>query len=89
MNEIERAIEQLESLMYDAGHKGDIEDYNALKTAIAILRAELDREKNPLTCDGCSHDGKYLYSLMAGEKCPCTGCKRITKDRYEPKGEKE
>lgn len=44
MSEIERAIEQLESLMYDAGHKGDIEDYNALKTAIAILRAELERE---------------------------------------------
>lgn len=50
MNEIERAIEQLESLMYEAGHKGDVEDYNALKTAIELLRAELSLQENaPLT----------------------------------------
>ena len=93
MSEIERAIaywEEFEREIDEMPHSDVLEaQREPVRTALRILRAELDREKNPLTCDGCSHDGKYLYSLMAGEKCPCTGCKRITKDRYEPKGENQ
>jgi len=52
------------------------------------LKEKLDREKNPLTCDGCDNKDKFDYSREVGRPCPCTHCKRIAPDRYEPKGEK-
>ena len=93
MNEIERAIEQLESLMYEAGHKGDVEDYNALKTAIELLRAELSRQENaPLTCGlqtiyctpySCEYCGDHIAVGWAF----CPECGTPTKQKcYEPKG---
>lgn len=86
MSEIERAIKVLEeeyafTLECDATQKRS----SAYKTALAVLRAELDREKNPLTCDGCEH----LYQKCNGS-IKCENCSRgtILPDRYEPKGEK-
>ena len=53
--------------------------------ALKLLRAELEREKNPLTCDGCKdQEDMYVGDTM------CYDCRRFTTlpDRYEPKGEK-
>ena len=50
--------------------------------------AEMESAENPLTCDGCDNKDKFDYSREVGRQCPCTHCKRIAPDRYEPKGEK-
>ena len=50
MNEIEYAIEQLERRADAVSSIGEFEEYNALTTALAALRAELSRQENaPLT----------------------------------------
>ena len=56
------------------------------KTIISALRAELDREKNPLTCEGC----KWEFNRSLGSADMCYNCNRMRKkDRYEPKGERD
>lgn len=89
MSEIERAIEYYEQTLESIKHmmvecelKNEI--VSAHKTALTVLRAELEREKNPLTCDGCkSQEGMYVDDNL------CYDCRRYETlpDRYEPKGE--
>lgn len=85
MSEIERAIKVLEEEYAFALECDDTQKRSsALHAALAVLRAELEREKNPLTCDGCKRlPHKYEGSIM------CQDCSRgtILPDRYEPKGE--
>ena len=92
MNEIERAIaywEEFEREIDEMPHSDILEaQREPVKTALAILRAELSRQENaPLTCDGCKHEGKYVQDILCGIRCPCNECSRVTIDRYEPKGE--
>lgn len=87
MSEIERAIETLMYLQYRIEDLSG-EELLAIGRAVTAIKEKLDREKNPLTCDGCDNKDKFDYSREVGRPCPCTHCKRIAPDRYEPKGEK-
>ena len=96
MNEIERAIAEINtaqepsrcvSLVSGARISKEWISVASLELAEKLLRTELEREKNPLTCDGCDNKDKFDYSREVGRQCPCTHCKRIAPDRYEPKGE--
>ena len=81
MSEIERAIQEFEDNAYHPSMKPKISD-ESKAVAIRVLRAELDREKNPLTCDGCrSYELRYTMAQ------PCVDCFRSKSDRYEPKGD--
>ena len=86
MSEIERAIKALEEEYAFALECDDTQKRSsALHTALTVLRAELEREKNPLTCDGCKdQEDMYVGDTM------CYDCRRFTTlpDRYEPKGKK-
>lgn len=78
-----RAIKRVEFFKQVRGYWDNTADAEELETILTVLRAELDREKNPLTCDGCEHTGQLLTRM------PCEDCSRVhKKDRYEPKGEK-
>ena len=88
MSEIERAIaywEEFEREIDEMPHSEILEaQREPVRTALTVLRAELEREKNPLTCDGCVHlPWKYEGSVL------CQDCSRgtILPDRFEPKGE--
>lgn len=103
MNEIERAIEYFERKIVkndracenyvapfaEEAKRQWIEiDRPIGELALKLLRAELEREKNPLTCGGCvRHSEKYSVEDFMHTKC--AGCSRgtILPDRYEPKGE--
>ncbi|MPM73976.1 hypothetical protein SDC9_120961 [bioreactor metagenome] len=71
------------------GYDAMVERRTGLKTALDLCRAELDREKNPLTCDGC----RWLRIKYGTDEqllnTYCWSCSRgvIIQDRYEPKGE--
>ena len=87
MSEIERAIEHIKT--QDAFYLGDgnmdLESIEKMRECILkSLRAELEREKNPLTCDGCNRLVDRDSSII------CVGCTRnpFKPDRYEQKGEK-
>lgn len=96
MSEIERAIEYFErkivkndrarenyvALFAEEAKRQWIEiDRPIGELALKLLRAELEREKNPLTCDGCRWEQDYSPSQ-------CDTCSRSGQyDRYEPKGE--
>jgi len=83
MSEIERAIECFKKKVWSGElYESEVDMYNAV---IKVLRAELEREKNPLTCDGCEWKPKMMGITR------CNKCKRfpLLTDRYEPKGEKE
>lgn len=93
MSEIERAIETLEDevrILYGHGNLVDKDTIDAHEIALKLLRAELEREKNPMTCDGCRRE--EIYKELDGEDkilITCLKCERSKKtDRYEPKGEK-
>ena len=86
MNEIERAIEQIKDHMrvHRIGQYPHVYIADALNMALDALKEKLEREKNPLKCDGCIHlPQKYNGSIA------CENCSRgtILLDRYEPKGE--
>lgn len=89
MSEIERAIETLKKqdfgslfVRMDDGSAYALDV--AVESAIAALKEKLEREKNPLTCDGCNRSVDRDSSII------CVGCTRnpFKTDRYEPKGEK-
>ena len=89
MNKIERAIEHIaDNVKFLQTHHNAGNSLEAHELALTALKEKLEREKNPLTCDGCDNKDKFDYSLEVGRQCPCTHCKRIAPDRYEPKGEK-
>ena len=83
MSDVERAIaywEEFEREIDEMPHSEILEaQREPVRTALTVLRAELEREKNPLTCDGCDRPAYW-----------CTGCKRRKDlpDHYQPKGEK-
>ena len=80
MSEIERAIECFNNKVWSGElFESEVDMYNAVNK---VLRAELEREKNPLTCDGCRRDD------APGFYKDCKHCKRNANDYYEPKGEK-
>ena len=83
MSEIERAIECFNNKVWSGElFESEVDMYNAVNK---VLRAELEREKNPLTCDGCKdQEDMYVGDTM------CYDCRRFTTlpDRYEPKGKK-
>ena len=92
MNEIERAIKVLgKEYVFALECDNTQKISSALHTALTALRAELEREKNELTCDGCKRE--EVYKELDGEDkilITCLKCARSKKtDRYEPKGEKE
>ena len=82
MSEIERAIEMFTKLIWSGAlYESEVDTYNA---AIKVLKLELEREKNPLTCEGCK-DYERRFSMAR----PCVFCIRsVEKDYYESKGEK-
>ena len=89
MSEIERAIaywEEFEREIDEMPHSDVLEaQREPVKTALTVLRAELDREKNPLTCDGCKYSvTEYDFHTVCAY---CVRKENLT-DRYEPKGEK-
>ena len=85
MSEIERAIEYYqENEFYMQKYNADLVTVKMNKLALTALKEQLEREKNPLKCDGCIHlPQKYNGSIA------CENCSRgtILLDRYEPKGE--
>ena len=97
MREIERAILKLKRIkeVVECSSRYMLSDQEVMRVIKAqgdsfyddvfkILTSELDRERNPKTCDGCIHlPQKYNGSLV------CENCSRgtILPDRYEPKGE--
>ena len=90
MSEIERAIEYWEEFEREIDEMPHSEILEAqrepVRTALRILRAELEREKNPLTCNGC----KWEFNRSLGSADMCYNCNRMRKkDRYEPKGERD
>ena len=91
MSEIERAIAYWEEFEREIDEMPNSEILEAqrepVRTALTVLRAELEREKNPLTCDGCKESGLWDDEIEHGYNCPCMGCERNFPDRYEPKGE--
>lgn len=82
MSEIERAIECFNNKVWSGElFESEVDMYNAVNK---VLRAELERDKNPLTCDGCK-DYDRRFSMAR----PCVSCIRsVEKDYYESKGEK-
>ena len=96
MSEIERAIAEIEETRFRenafktvSSADGEI-FYSRVKLSRDTLelvenlcRAELEREKNPLTCDGCRDEGL----LYCGNCIECVRARNYT-DNYEPKGEK-
>ena len=93
MNEIERAIKEIEkaidprrciSLLDGTRFSKEWISVNSLNLARMLLRAELTRRENaPLTCEGC--EWEYKVTVVAR----CQRCKRcpMLSDRYKPKGE--
>ena len=85
MSEIERAIEHIaDNVKFLQTHHNADNSLEAHELALTALKEKLEREKNPLTCDGCKRlPHKYEGSIM------CQDCSRgtILPDRYEPKGE--
>lgn len=59
------------------------------KTIISALRAELDRERNPKTCEGCKWGKLPIDHIYADAWCKTCIRQRGRFDRYKPKGEKE
>ena len=76
--ELEWAIKALMKLQFSIVDLSG-EELLAIGRGVTSIRAALDREKNPLTCDGCDRPAYW-----------CTGCKRRKDlpDHYQPKGEK-
>ena len=98
MSEIERAIETLEKQDFSFLHVRlkDGEVYpldDAVKTALTLCRAELEREKNPLTWNErinqmtveekatlFQHDDCFIYKLTGTAYCDRhLGCEECTK----------
>ena len=79
-----RAIKRVEFFKQVRGYWDNTADEEELETILTVLRAELEREKNPLTCEGCEWQPKMMGITR------CNKCKRfpLLDDRYEPKGEK-
>ena len=88
MSEIERAIDDFNNYVEMGYGQYFRPSSESTELALTALKEKLEREKNPLTCDGCDNKDKFDYSREVGRPCPCTHCKRIAPDRYEPKGEK-
>lgn len=88
MSEIERAIDDFNNYVEMGYGQYFRPSSESTELALTALKEKLEREKNPLTCDGCDNKDKFDYSREVGRQCPCTHCKRIAPDRYEPKGEK-
>lgn len=89
MSEIEKltaAIDELSELADIYYCDGMTDRARTIRFAVTILRAELEREKNPLSCDGCKHHN----SRAVASQMNCATCSRFkwVSDRYEPKGEK-
>ncbi len=88
MSEIEKltaAIDELSELADIYYCDGMTDRARTIRFAVTILRAELNREENPLTCEGC----KWEFNRSLGSADMCYNCNRMRKkDRYEPKGEK-
>ena len=59
MSEIERAIETLMYLQYRIEDLSG-EELLAIGRAVTAIKEKLEREKNPLTCDGCK-DQEDMY----------------------------
>lgn len=87
---IERAIFNINYFERDMDKTTRVEKdlFDALEIGLTLMRAELEREKNQLTCDGCKQQGEWDNELEYGYNCPCCHCKRNSVDRYEPKGER-
>ncbi|NCC04790.1 MAG: hypothetical protein EOM37_12310 [Proteobacteria bacterium] len=94
MSEIERAIIEVRAAQKQERRITLADGTQMSKERISIptlelveklCRAELEREKSPLTCDGCKNqEGMYVDDNL------CYDCRRYETlpDRYEPKGEK-
>jgi hypothetical protein len=85
MSEIERAIEYYkENEFYMQKYNADLGTMKMNELALTALKEKLEREKNPLTCEGC----KWEFNRSLGSADMCYNCNRMRKkDRYEPKGE--
>jgi len=84
MSEIERAIDDFNNYVEMGYGQYFRPSSKSTELALTALNEKLEREKNPLTCDGCKRlPHKYEGSIM------CQDCSRgtILPDRYEPKGE--
>ena len=54
MNKIERAIEHIaDNVKFLQTHHNADNSLEAHELALTALKEKLEREKNPLTCDGC------------------------------------
>ena len=86
MNEIERAIEHIaDNVRFLRTHPYVDDSLKHHELALTALKEKLEREKNPLTCEGCKNqEGMYVDDNQ------CYDCRRYTtlSDHYKPKGEK-
>ena len=88
--EIERAIEHIaDNVRFLQTHDYVDNSLQAHELALTALKEKLEREKNPLTCDGC----KFLpakFGFTGDKYYLCEECSRgtILPDRFIPKGEK-
>ena len=87
MIEIERAIEHIaDNVRFLQTHDYVDNSLQAHELALTALKEKLEREKNPLTCDGCEH--VFVTPLYTDDACKtCVRFMSYTTDRYEPKGE--
>lgn len=61
--------------------------FEQVRSKLAELR-RAQPENEPLTCDGCEHDGSYENEREYGYPSPCTKCRRIATDNYRRKPER-
>ena len=56
--------------------------FDTEQEAIAAWNRRAQPENEPLTCEGCEHQGEYENEREYGYPSPCTKCKRVAPDNY-------
>lgn len=89
MSEIERAIDDFKNYVEMGYGQYFRPSSESTELALTALEEKLEREKNPLTCDGCTYLPEK-YNADGHENKKCWNCSRgtILPDRFKPKGEK-
>ena len=83
MSEIERAIDDFNNYVEMGYGQYFRPSSESTELALTALKEKLEREKNPMTCEGCEWQLKMIGVTR------CNRCRRfpLLTDRYEPKGE--
>lgn len=89
MSEIERAIDDFKNYVEMGYGQYFRPSSESTEIALTALEEKLEREKNPLTCDGCDMRDRAGLPLHLLPKChTCTRLPERRDNYRKPKGEK-